>query len=97
MAGEVDANPLLRQQMAEQLIELTVAHVQAKVRDGNAELLAELALRALGSAAPVEDAQVLTTLILRMEYHALVDGADKLDMPGQSAVLRRFLNLASGL
>lgn len=126
MAGEVEANPLLRQQMAEQLIELTVAHVQAKVRDGNAELLAELAfrqealtnptltplamahqqlrlqfaelaLRALGSAAPVEDAQVLTTLILRMEYHALVDGADKLDMPGQSAVLRRFLNLAIGL
>ncbi|MGL4317190.1 MAG: TetR/AcrR family transcriptional regulator [Pseudomonas sp.] len=122
MAAEVAHNPQVRRQMAEQVIELTVAHIQAKVDAGNAELLAELAfrqealtnptlkplamahqqlrfqfaelaLRAMGSAAPIEDAQVLTTLILRMEYHALVDGVENFDIEGQRAVLQRFLDL----
>lgn len=126
MAEEVAHTPQVRQQMAEQVIALTVAHVEAKAKQGNAELLAELAfrqealtnptlkplalahqqlryqfaelaLRAMGSAAPIEDAQVLTTLILRMEYHALVDGVENLDMPGQRAVLKRFLDLVIGL
>lgn len=122
MVEQGASDPQVRRQMADRVISLMVAHVEAKVREGNAELLvelafrqealtnptlaplalphqqlryqfAELALRALGSAAPIEDAQVLTTLILRMEYHALVDGVDNLDIEGQRAVLQRFLDL----
>ncbi len=122
MAEQVASNPAVRRQMAERVIELMVEHVETKAREGNAELLAELAfrqealtnptlkplamahqqlryqfaelaLRAMGSAAPIEDAQVLTTLILRMEYHALVDGVENLDIEGQRAVLQRFLDL----
>lgn len=57
---------------------------------------AERALRVMGSAAPVEDAQVLTTLILRMEYHAIVDGVEDFDLDAQRAVLQRFLDLVIG-
>lgn len=125
MAEQVASDPQVRRQMADRVITLMVAHVEAKARAGNAEVLAELAfrqealtnptltplalshqqlryqfaelaLRALGSAAPIEDAQVLTTLILRMEYHALVDGAENLDIEGQRAVLQRFLELVIG-
>ncbi|QKE62369.1 TetR family transcriptional regulator [Aquipseudomonas campi] len=126
MSAAIESNPQARRDMVEHVIELAVAHIEAKAREGDAELLVELAfrqealtntslnalavayrnlrfhfaeraLRAMGSAAPVEDAQVLTTLILRMEYHALVDGVGNLDMPGQRAVLKRFLDLVIGL
>lgn len=57
---------------------------------------AERAVRAMGSSAPFEDAQVLTTLVLRMEYHAIVDGVDDFDLEAQRAVLQRFLDLIVG-
>ncbi|MBC9251967.1 TetR family transcriptional regulator [Pseudomonas alcaligenes] len=126
MASQVEQAPEARRQMAGRVIDLSVAHIQTKAREGDTELLvelafrqaaltnpalmplaqahqqlrlqfAELALRALGSAAPVEDAQVLTTLVLRMEYHALVDGVENLDIEGQRAVLQRFLDLVIGV
>ena len=106
-------------------IDLAVAHVQAKMRAHDDELLMELAfrqealtnpqlrplflahqqlrfrfaeraVRAMGSRAPVEDAQVLTTLVLRMEYHAIVDGVEDFDLEAQRAVLQRFLDLVVG-
>ena len=57
---------------------------------------AERAVRAMGSRAPIEDAQVLTTLVLRMEYHAIVDGVEDFDLEAQRAVLQRFLDLVVG-
>lgn len=114
-----------RQEMVTRIIDLAVAHVQAKMRQHEQELLVELAfrqealtspqlrplflahqelrfrfaeraVRALGSTAPLEDAQVLTTLILRMEYHAIVDGVEDFDLEAQRAVLQRFLDLVVG-
>lgn len=69
---------------------LALAHQSLRFR------FAERALRAMGSGAPFEDAQVLTTLILRMEYHAVVDGVDDFDLEAQRAVLQRFLDLVIG-
>jgi DNA-binding transcriptional regulator YbjK len=57
---------------------------------------AERAVQAMGSTAPFEDAQVLTTLVLRMEYHAIVDGVEDFDLEAQRAVLQRFLDLLIG-
>jgi DNA-binding transcriptional regulator YbjK len=57
---------------------------------------AERAVQAMGSTAPIEDAQVLTTLVLRMEYHAIVDGVEDFDLEAQRAVLQRFLDLLIG-
>lgn len=73
-----------------QLRPLFLAHQQLR------DHFAERAMRAIGSTAPVEDAQVLTTLILRMEYHAIVDGVADFDPEAQRAVLRRFLDLVIG-
>lgn len=114
-----------RREMVARVIDLAVAHVQAKRRQREEELLAELAfrqealtnpqlrplflahqqlrfrfservVRALGSTAPFEDAQVLTTLVLRMEYHAIVDGVEDFDLEAQRAVLQRYLDLLVG-
>ncbi|MBD9485062.1 TetR family transcriptional regulator [Pseudomonas sp. PDM14] len=73
------------------LRKLAEAHQQLRFH------FAEMALTAMGSQAPVEDARVLTTLIFRMEYHAVVEGVEDHDMQGQRAVLRRFLNLVVGI
>lgn len=70
---------------------LALAHQSLRMR------FAERALRVMGSAAPFEDAQVLTTLILRMEYHAIVDGVEDFDLEAQRAVLQRFLDLVIGV
>ena len=73
-----------------QLRPLFLAHQQLRFR------FAERAVRAMGYKAPVEDAQVLTTLVLRMEYHAIVDGVEDFDLEAQRAVLQRFLDLVVG-
>lgn len=73
-----------------QLRPLFLAHQQLRLR------FAERAVRAMGSKSPIEDAQVLTTLVLRMEYHAIVDGVEDFDQESQRAVLRRFLDLVTG-
>src|SRR5690606_22901006 len=69
---------------------LFLAHQSLRFR------FAERAVRAMGSSAPVEDAQMLTTLVLRMEYHAIVDGVEDFDLGAQRAVLQRFLDLVIG-
>ncbi|SIQ17038.1 TetR/AcrR family transcriptional regulator [Aquipseudomonas alcaligenes] len=125
IAAAIEQDPRARRELVTHFIDLAVAHVLAKMRAHDDELLVELAfrqealtnpqlrplflahqqlrfrfaeraVRAMGSKAPVEDAQVLTTLVLRMEYHAIVDGVEDFDQEGQRAVLRRFLDLVIG-
>ena len=125
IAAAIADDPDARREMVAHVIDLAVAHVQAKMRAHDDELLVELAfrqealtnaelrplflahqslrmrfaeraVRAMGSTAPFEDAQVLTTLILRMEYHAIVDGVEDFDLEAQRAVLQRFLDLLVG-
>lgn len=125
IAAAIEGEPAARRELVAHVIDLTVAHVQAKMREHDDELLVELAFRqealtnavlrplflahqslrfrfaeravlAMGSTAPYEDAQVLTTLVLRMEYHAIVDGVDDFDLEAQRAVLQRFLDLVVG-
>ena len=125
IAAAIKQDPGARRELVAHFIDLAVAHVQAKMRAHDDELLMELAfrqealtnpqlrplflahqqlrfrfaeraVRAMGSRAPVEDAQVLTTLVLRMEYHAIVDGVEDFDLAAQRAVLQRFLDLVVG-
>ena len=125
IAAAIQQDPGARRELVTHFIDLAVAHVQAKMRARDDELLMELAfrqealtnpqlrplflahqqlrfrfaeraVRAMGSRAPVEDAQVLTTLVLRMEYHAIVDGVEDFDLEAQRAVLQRFLDLVVG-
>ena len=125
IAAAIEQDPGARRELVTHFIDLAVAHVQAKMRARDDELLMELAfrqealtnpqlrplflahqqlrfrfaeraVRAMGSRAPVEDAQVLTTLVLRMEYHAIVDGVEDFDLEAQRAVLQRFLDLVVG-
>ncbi|MBD9414846.1 TetR family transcriptional regulator [Pseudomonas sp. PDM16] len=125
IAAAIEGDPAARRELVAHVIDLTVAHVQAKMREHDDELLVELAFRqealtnavlrplclahqslrfrfaeravlAMGSTAPYEDAQVLTTLVLRMEYHAIVDGVDDFDLGAQRTVLQRFLDLVVG-
>lgn len=125
IAAAIQQDPGARCELVAHFIDLAVAHVQAKMRAHDDELLMELAfrqealtnpqlrplflahqqlrfrfaeraVRAMGSRAPIEDAQVLTTLVLRMEYHAIVDGVEDFDLEAQRAVLQRFLDLVVG-
>ncbi|WP_137974259.1 TetR/AcrR family transcriptional regulator [Pseudomonas sp. F(2018)] len=125
IAAAIEHDPGARREMVTHFIDLAEAHVQAKMREHDDELLVELAfrqealtnaelrplflahqslrfrfaeraVRAMGSTAPFEDAQVLTTLVLRMEYHAIVDGVEDFDLEAQRAVLQRFLDLLIG-
>lgn len=125
IAAAIEQDPGARRELVTHFIDLAVAHVQAKMRARDDELLMELAfrqealtnpqlrplflahqqlrfrfaeraVRAMGSRAPIEDAQVLTTLVLRMEYHAIVDGVEDFDLEAQRAVLQRFLDLVVG-
>lgn len=59
--------------------------------------MADVAVRSLGSSAPLEDAKLLTTLVCQMEYLGVVDGLSHYDIEANRAVLRRFLVLVSGL
>lgn len=49
----------------------------------------------LGSREPEVDAQLLTALILQMEYQALLDG-ERLDLEAMRALVRRYLCLVMG-
>ena len=51
----------------------------------------------LGSGQPEQDAKVLTSIILQMEYQGLVDGVEQLAVDEMRAILRRYLNLVMGL
>ncbi|KFF35931.1 TetR family transcriptional regulator [Pseudomonas aeruginosa VRFPA01] len=51
----------------------------------------------LGSSEPEQDAKVLTSIILQMEYQGLVDGVEQLAVDEMRAILRRYLNLVMGL
>ncbi len=53
--------------------------------------------RILGSAEPAQDARILTALMLGVEYQALLDGADNLDIEGIRAVFRRYLYMVMGV
>lgn len=44
-----------------------------------------------------QDAKVLTSIILQMEYQGLVDGVEQLAVDEMRAILRRYLNLVMGL
>ena len=47
--------------------------------------------------AAEQDAKVLTSIILQMEYQGLVDGVEQLAVDEMRAILRRYLNLVMGL
>lgn len=51
----------------------------------------------LGSGQLEQDAKVLTSIILQMEYQGLVDGVEQLAVDEMRAILRRYLNLVMGL
>lgn len=51
----------------------------------------------LGSKQPQEDAQLLTAIIVRMEYQGLLVGLDEIDVEETRGILRRYLYLVTGL
>ena len=51
----------------------------------------------LGSRQPQEDAQLLTAIIVRMEYQGLLVGLDDIDVEETRGILRRYLYLVTGL
>lgn len=51
----------------------------------------------LGSQRPEQDAEVLTAIILQMEYQGLLDGVERLDTLQMRAILTRYLYLVLGL
>jgi DNA-binding transcriptional regulator YbjK len=53
--------------------------------------------RVLGSAQPDEDAQMLTGIILQLEYQGLLNGLDQHSVADMEALLRRYLRLVIGL
>lgn len=52
---------------------------------------------ALSSEQPQHDAEVLTALLLRMEYQGLIDGVERLDSADMLARLKRYMYLVLGL
>lgn len=53
--------------------------------------------RCSGSGQLEQDAKVLTSIILQMEYQGLVDGVEQLAVDEMRAILRRYPNLVMGL
>jgi DNA-binding transcriptional regulator YbjK len=51
----------------------------------------------LGSRQPEEDAQLFTSIILRMEYQGLLAGLENIDVDETRGILRRYLYLVTGL
>ncbi len=51
----------------------------------------------LGSKQPREDAQLLTSIILRMEYQGLLVGIEDIDVEETRGILKRYLYLVTGL
>lgn len=52
---------------------------------------------ALSSEQPLHDAEVMTALIMRMEYQGLLDGVEQLDSADMLARLKRYMYLVLGL
>ena len=51
----------------------------------------------LGSRQPVQDAQLFTTIILRMEYQGLLLGLENVDVEETRRIIQRYLYLVTGL
>ena len=51
----------------------------------------------LGSQQPEQDAKLLTSIIVRMEYQGLLDGVEHLDREDMLANLKRYMHLVLGL
>ncbi|MNP01457.1 hypothetical protein D3C76_932720 [compost metagenome] len=51
----------------------------------------------LGSERPIEDARLLTAIILQMEYQGLLDGVENLNVDAMRGALTRYLYLVMGL
>jgi DNA-binding transcriptional regulator YbjK len=51
----------------------------------------------LGSQQPEQDAKLLTSIIMRMEYQGLLDGVEHLDKEDMLAILKRYMHLVLGL
>jgi DNA-binding transcriptional regulator YbjK len=51
----------------------------------------------LGSQQPEQDAKLLTSIIVRMEYQGLLDGVEQLDKEDMLAILKRYMHLVLGL
>lgn len=51
----------------------------------------------LGSPQPRQDGELLTAVILQMEYRGLIEGAEHLDSQGMLAILKRYIDLVLGL
>lgn len=51
----------------------------------------------LGSQQPEQDAKLLTSIIVRMEYQGLLDGVEHLDKEDMLANLKRYMHLVLGL
>ena len=50
----------------------------------------------LGSSRPQEDGELLTALILQMEYRGLLDGVEPEDRQAMLAIFKRYIDLALG-
>lgn len=51
----------------------------------------------LGSQQPEQDAKLLTSIIVRMEYQGLLDGVEHLHNEDMLAILKRYMHLVLGL
>jgi len=51
----------------------------------------------LGSQQPEQDAKLLTSIIVQMEYQGLLNGVEHLDHAEMLAILKRYLHLVLGL
>lgn len=51
----------------------------------------------LGSTQPRQDGELLTAVILQMEYRGLLEGVEHLDSQGMLAILKRYIDLVLGL
>lgn len=51
----------------------------------------------LGSPQPRQDGELLTAVILQMEYRGLIEGVEHLDSQGMLAILKRYIDLVLGL
>ncbi|WP_159973377.1 TetR/AcrR family transcriptional regulator [Pseudomonas sp. 8Z] len=51
----------------------------------------------LGSTQPRQDGELLTAVILQMEYRGLLEGVEHLDSQAMLAILKRYIDLVLGL
>ncbi|MBF7730628.1 TetR/AcrR family transcriptional regulator [Pseudomonas sp. N040] len=88
--------------LAEQALRLEALNNPAlrQVSMAHQQILAsgvDLFFEALGSKRPREDAHLLTSIILRMEYQGLLVGLENIDVDETRGILKRYLYLVTGL